>query len=348
MFDTPNTNTGSSTTAAVSARAVGSTRRPSLGALVPLSSFVGREWEVAEVQRYLAGTRLLTLTGPGGVGKTRLALEVARELDGGEPFGDGVCFAGFASLADAGLVAQETAAALGVREEVGRPILETMQDALRPRRLLLVLDNCEHLVEACAGLADALLHACSGLSILATSREALNIAGETVCPVPPLSVPVGTEQWSVDRLMGLDAVRLFLERARTVVPAFALTDANAAAVAEICTRLDGLPLAIELAAERARLLGPDQIAARLGDRFRLLTGGTRTAMPRHQTIRALVDWHQRGYSGRSRCLEHPWASAEDRTRERTGPGRGPTPARMAGTHRPDLPAHRGGVVSQLA
>jgi non-specific serine/threonine protein kinase len=256
----------------------------------PLSSFVGREREVADVKRLLAEARLLSLIGPGGVGKTRLALEVARDPAGGELFADGAWFVGLAPLADAALVPQETATALGIREEAGRPVLETMQDALRPRRLLLVLDNCEHLVEACAHLADALLRACPLLTIVATSREALNIPGETVWPVPPLSVPGQAERWSPDGLLRLEAVRLFVERARTAVPAFALNDANAVAVAEICTQLDGLPLAIELAAARVRLLGPDQIAARLGDRFRLLTGGARTAMPRHQTIRALVDW----------------------------------------------------------
>jgi predicted ATPase/DNA-binding CsgD family transcriptional regulator len=261
-----------------------------LAASVPLSSFVGRERELSDVSRLLADIRLLTLTGPGGVGKTRLALEASRELSSAETFADGVWFAGLAPLADAALLPQTTAAALGVREEPGRALLETLQESLRARRLLLVLDNCEHLVEACADLADALLHACPRLAILATSREPLNIAGETVWPVPPLSVPPRAHTWSPDGLLRLEAVRLFVERARSAVPNFALTDANAAAVAEICTRLDGLPLAIELAAARVRLLGPDEIAARLSDRFRLLAGGARTAMPRHQTIRALVDW----------------------------------------------------------
>jgi predicted ATPase/DNA-binding CsgD family transcriptional regulator len=260
------------------------------GASLPLSSFIGREREFAEVQRLLADTRLLTLTGPGGVGKTRLALEVSRELNSAETFADGVWFAGLAPLADAALVPQSTAAALGVREEPGRAVLETLQESLRARRLLLVLDNCEHLVEACADLADTLLHACPHLTILATSRESLNIAGETVWPVPPLSVPARADTWSPDELLRLEAVRLFVERAQSAVPNFALTDANAIAIAEICARLDGLPLALELAAVRVRLLGPDQIAARLADRFRLLTGGARTALPRHQTIRALVDW----------------------------------------------------------
>jgi predicted ATPase len=160
---------------------------------------------------------------------------------------------------------------------------------LRDRRLLLVLDNCEHLVEACAQLADALLRGCPGMTILATSREPLRIAGETAWPVPPLSVPARSETPSLDTLFACDAIQLFVERARSAGPAFALNDRNASAVADICARLDGIPLAIELAAARVRLLSPDQIAARLSDRFRLLTGGARTALPRHQTIRALVD-----------------------------------------------------------
>jgi predicted ATPase len=156
---------------------------------MPLSSFVGREREVQEVQRLLASTRLLTLTGAGGVGKTRLALEVAQELDRGGLFADGVWFAEFANLVDPHLVAQAVATALGIREEAARPILETLQDSVRPRKLLLVLDNCEHVVEACARLADDLLYACPRLTILVTSRESLNVTGETVWSVLPLSVP---------------------------------------------------------------------------------------------------------------------------------------------------------------
>ena len=232
-------------------------------AAVALSSFIGRERALAEVERLLGGTRLLTLTGPGGVGKTRLALEAARGLQSRATFTNGAAFAGLAALADASLVPQEAAAALGIHEEAGRPILETLTEALRSRRLLLVLDNCEHLIEACAEVADALLRGCPLLTILATSREPLNIAGEKVWPVPPLSIPVPREMRHARGLLECEAIRLFVERAETVVPSFALTDANAAAVAEICTRLDGLPLAIELAAARVRLLGADQIASRL-------------------------------------------------------------------------------------
>ncbi len=290
MADTEATNTATSPTDAAAARKPARGSMPTLGASVPLSSFIGRERELEEVKRILGGTRLLTLTGPGGVGKTRLAIEVARDLQCGTTFADGGSFAGLAALADAALVPQEIAAALGIHEEAGRPILETLEEALSSRRLLLVLDNCEHLVEACAQVADALLRSCPLLTILATSRESLNIAGEKVWPVPPLSIPASTEMRHVHGLLECEAIRLFVERAQTGVPSFTLTDANAAAVAEICTRLDGLPLAIELAAARVRLLGADQIAGRLEDRFRLLTSGTRTALPRHQTIRALVDW----------------------------------------------------------
>jgi predicted ATPase/DNA-binding CsgD family transcriptional regulator len=263
---------------------------PSASAWLSLSSFVGREREIFEVRRLLGGTRLLTLTGPGGVGKTRLALEAAHDLESTTTFADGAAFVGLAELADADLVPQALAAALGIHEEAGRPVHETLRDALRSRQLLLVLDNCEHLVETCAWLAEALLHACPGLTILATSRESLNIAGEMVWPVPPLSTPSSNETRHLDGLLQYEAIRLFVERAQAAVPSFALGNTNAAAVTEICTRLDGLPLAIELAAARVRLLGPEQIAARLEDRFRLLTGGSRTALPRHQTIRALVDW----------------------------------------------------------
>jgi predicted ATPase/DNA-binding CsgD family transcriptional regulator len=290
MADIDATSTATRPTHVVAARKTALSNVPALAAWVPLSSFVGRDRELQEVKRLLGGARLLTLTGPGGVGKTRLALEAARELQNNPTFAGGASFASLAALADAALVAQETAAALGVHEEAGRPILETLQEALHARRLLLVLDNCEHLVDACAQIADALLRGCPWLTILATSRESLNIAGETVWPVPPLSIPAHAGMDKLTALLECAAVRLFVDRAQTADPSFTLTAANAVAVAEICTRLDGLPLAIELAAARVRLLGVDQIAARLEDRFRLLTSGIRTALPRHQTIRALVDW----------------------------------------------------------
>lgn len=254
---------------------------------VQLTSFVGREQELARVKAQLAGTHLLTLTGSGGTGKTRLALQVAAELV--ETFPDGVWFVDLARLSDPALVPQTVASILGVREQPGRPIESALNDYLHTKTLLLILDNCEHLVEACAQLADGILHASPKVRILATSREALGIAGEVSWPVPSLRVPA-VEGATVESLAQSEAVRLLLDRAIAVQPSFQLTAENAAAVAQLCTRLDGIPLALELAASRLRALTVEQLAARLDDRFRLLTGGSRTALPRQQTLRALVDW----------------------------------------------------------
>jgi non-specific serine/threonine protein kinase len=276
----------------------------------PIASFVGRDREIAEVGRLLATTRLLTLTGAGGVGKTRLAHEVAVGVLDDYP--DGVWLVELAALADPALVPRAAAAVMGVREEPDRPQAATLADALASRRLLLVLDNCEHLIEACAALAHALLRACPGLRILATSRQALGIDGETTFRVPSLSLaaPAGAQRASgrgeaearqpgagtppapdvTEPPAQSEAVRLFVERALAAQPTFALTDRNAPAVAEICRRLDGIPLAIELAAARVAVLSPEQIETRLGDRFRLLTGGSRMALPRYRTLEALVDW----------------------------------------------------------
>jgi predicted ATPase/DNA-binding SARP family transcriptional activator len=252
----------------------------------PLSSFVGREPQIAELKRLLAGpSRLVTATGVGGCGKTRLALQVAGEL--AEEFADGVWLVELAALADAALTPQAVAAALGVREDPGRPLRQTLLSFLKPRQLLLVLDNCEHLVDVCAELATALLQACPRLRILATSREELGVTGEILYGVPPLSLPPHNPQTSTQ--LQSEAVRLFLERAAAAPAAFTLTDENAPWVAQICRELDGLPLAIELAAARVRVLPVEQIAARLDDRFGLLKG-SRSALPRHQTLRALIDW----------------------------------------------------------
>jgi predicted ATPase/DNA-binding CsgD family transcriptional regulator len=251
-----------------------------------LTSFVGREREVDEVGCLLTGARLLTLTGSGGCGKTRLALEVAarRRPDGL----DGVWLADLAALNDPDRVVATVAAALGIRDEAGRSPLEALAGALRGQRVLLVLDNCEHLLDACAHVAEALLRACPDLRVLATSREPLGVAGEVRWRVPSLAVPVA--RMPLDDLAGYGAVRLFVERAAAVRPGFALTVANAPAVVETCIRLDGIPLAIELAAARVAVLPPEQVLERLDDRFRLLTGGGRTALPRQQTLRAAVDW----------------------------------------------------------
>ena len=253
-----------------------------------LSSFVGREREMAEVKRVLVDRRLLTLTGPGGCGKTRLALQVANAMV--EGFEDGVWLVELASLADPALVPKTVASVLRVPEQPGRPQVETLSDYLKPKKTLLVWDNCEHLVEACAGLAEALLHTCPDLRILATSREALGITGETTWVVPSLSLSDPHDLPHVEELLRYEAVRLFVERAAAVVPGFAPTDRNAASVARVCQRLDGIPLAIELAAARVRVLPVEGISDRLDDSLRLLTGGSRTALPRHQTLRATIDW----------------------------------------------------------
>ena len=236
----------------------------------------------------LAGTRLLTLTGTGGVGKTRLALQVAMALLDHYP--QGLWLVELAPLADPDLVPRTVLAALAVQEQPGRPPLATLQEALRTRQLLLVLDNCEHLLDGCARLAEALLTACPRLQILVTSREPLGLAGETRWRVPSLSMPALDQFASPEAVGRCEAVRLFLERAQAVQPTFALTPANAAAVAEVCARLDGIPLALELAAARLGSLGMAELAARLDQRFRLLTGGSRTALPRQQTLRATVAW----------------------------------------------------------
>ncbi len=253
-----------------------------------LTSFVGREQELGQIKQELERARLLTLTGVGGCGKTRLALQVAAELL--ERYPDGVWLVELAPLADPALLPGAIAAALGVREAPGQTILETLLGVLRDKRLLLVLDNCEHLLDACAHVADALLRRCPGVQLLATSREALGIAGEVSWRVPSLAIPTADAAVSLDALLRCDAVRLFIDRALAVQPAFQLTNQNAPAVAQICARLDGIPLAVELAAARVKALTVEQIAARLNDRFRLLTGGSRTALPRQQTLRALIDW----------------------------------------------------------
>ncbi|HET9001404.1 MAG TPA: tetratricopeptide repeat protein, partial [bacterium] len=253
-----------------------------------LTSFIGREREIVEVKRLLATARLVTLTGAGGAGKTRLALHVAVSVLDGHP--DGVWFVELAALTDAALVPKTVASVLDVPEQPGRPMVETLVDALRAKTLLLVLDNCEHLLAACATLSERLLLACPSLKILATSREALDIPGETVRIVPSLSLPDPRNPPPPEHLRRYEAVRLFVERAALIHPGFTLTPDNASAVAQVVTRLDGIPLAIELAAARAKVLTVEQIALRLDDRFRLLTGGGRTTLSRHQTLRATMDW----------------------------------------------------------
>jgi predicted ATPase/DNA-binding CsgD family transcriptional regulator len=244
---------------------------------------------MAEVKRLLKNTRLLTLTGPGGCGKTRLALRVANDLV--EEFEDEVWLVELASLSDPALVPQAVASVLGVREQPSRPLTEILLDHLKPKELLLVLDNCEHLVASCAALADTLLRSCPKLIILATSREILGVSGEVCWPVPPLSLPgprAGTPR--PKELARFGAVRLFVKRAAAVLPGFELTPRNATAVLSVCERLDGMPLAIELAAARVRVLSPGEILERLDDRFLLLSAGGRAAEARHRTLRATMDW----------------------------------------------------------
>ncbi len=253
-----------------------------------LTSFVGREREMGEIKSRLAAARLLTLLGPGGTGKTRLALQVGNDLL--EQFPKGVWLVELAPLSDSGLVIQTVATVFNVREAAGRPLLDSLIDYLKPRELLLVLDNCEHLIESSANLAGALLRGCPQLRIMATSREPLGVAGEAAYRVPPLSRPDPAKAITADQLGQFEAAQLFIERALASNPQFTVSDRNAPAVSRVVHRLDGIPLAIELAAARVKVLSVEQIAARLDDRFRLLTAGARTGLPHHQTLQAAIDW----------------------------------------------------------
>jgi predicted ATPase/class 3 adenylate cyclase len=253
-----------------------------------LTSFIGRERELAEVRRLLKQTRLLTLLGVGGLGKTRLSLQVAADVMDDYP--DGVWLVELAPIADARRVPQAVASVLGVKEEAGRPIEEALLKTLRDRRLLLILDNCEHLAQACAQLSGHLLQAAPHLTILTSSREPLRVTGETIYTLPVLRVPEPHEEIPCVALTQYEAIHLFVDRATAAQSTFRVTDKNAAAVVEICRRLDGIPLAIELAAARVRALSVQTIGERLSDRFLLLTGGDPTALPRQRTLRALIDW----------------------------------------------------------
>jgi len=253
-----------------------------------LTPFIGREREIAEVTQLLATSRALTLTGTGGSGKTRLAFQVAAGLE--TRYRDGVFAVELAALADPALVLPAVAQVFGLREAPGQSLLDTMLGYLQPRQVLLVLDNCEHLILACAQLVETLLRACPHLQVLATSREGLGISGEVTWPVPGLALPDAGAELTLERLASFDALRLFMQRALSALPSFELSEHNRAAVAEICQRLEGIPLAIELAAARVRALSVEQIAERLDDRFRLLAGGSRTAPARQQTLSGAIDW----------------------------------------------------------
>ena len=281
------------------------------------NAFVGRERELVELRQMLPRTRALTLCGPGGIGKTRLALRLLATSTA--EFPDGVWFVELADLRQPDLVVSRIAAVIGITEEAGRPLLETLGDALRPRRLLLALDNCEHLLDACAEVCRHLLASAPGLRLLNTSREPLSVAAETIWRVPPLSVPGGIGGAGSPPERGVsggsppggdtapgaeryEAVRLFADRAAASRPGFTVGPGNVAAVTSICRALDGMPLAIELAAARVRALSVEQISARLDDRFGLLTAGDRSAAPRQRTLRAAIEWSYELLTGPERAL----------------------------------------------
>jgi len=269
----------------------------------PPTRFVGRESAVQQIQDFLRAGPLVTLTGPGGIGKTRLAIRVAEE--GADAFAEGIAFVDLAPLSNPSLVPQALASALGIQEEPGQPLVQTLRKTLRDKQMLLILDNCEHLSAACARLATDLLAGCPDLHLLATSRQPLGVAAEIAWRVPALSLPAPLPagkalahaypsrrqpEPDLESLRQSEAVQLFVERAVSYAPGFSLTVGNAPAIAHLCRRLDGIPLALELAAARLRVLTAEQIADRLDDRFRLLTGGDRAAMPHHRTLRAMMDW----------------------------------------------------------
>ncbi len=254
-----------------------------------LTTFIGREKEIAEVKQELELHRLVTLTGSGGTGKTRLSLQVAADLL--EKFDHGVWFVELAPLTDPDLIPQTILSTIGVQEQQGKTPLEVLlKEYLHEKQALIVLDNCEHLIEASAQLVNSLLNAAPKLKVLASSREALGVKGEASYPVPSLSLPDVKHLPTIEGLSQYEAVRLFIDRALLIAPHFVVDKDNAPYIAQICYRLDGIPLAIELAAARIKMLSVEQISKRLDDRFRLLTGGARTALPRQQTLRALIDW----------------------------------------------------------
>lgn len=270
----------------------------------PLTELIGREKEVAEIESLLAGARLMTLVGTGGVGKTRLAIQIAEELC--EDYADGVFFVELASLADEALIGQAVVAVVGAQEQAGQSLEDSLLEYLRARRVLLILDNCEHLLAACARWSARLLGDCPHLRILATSRQSLGLTGERVWRVPSLSLPdrehtFHEEKETIPILMESAAVRLFAERARQAAPDFRITAGSVRTIARICHRLDGIPLAIELAAARVKALSLEQIAARLNDRFRLLTGSP-AALPRQRTLQAAMDWSYDLLSERERRM----------------------------------------------
>ncbi len=253
-----------------------------------LTDFVGHEDDIVALKQLMITRRLVTLIGTGGIGKTRLALQVAAAVE--SQFADGVYMVQFASLSDPALVPQLVASTLGIREQMGRTAQQTLLEALQSKHVLLVFDNCEHMITACATLALFLLQHCLHLHVLATSREGLRVTGEILWRVAPLTYPALTVPISIEQFMRYDAVQLFCDRAVLVEPQFAITPQNMEAVAHICQHLDGIPLALELAAARMQILSAEQLEARLDERFQVLTDGNRAAPPRHQTLQAVLDW----------------------------------------------------------
>ena len=253
-----------------------------------LTEFVGRRAELAQVRQALGSARLVTLTGPGGIGKTRLAVQVA--VGARRAFRDGVWLAEFGNLHDPALLVSEVARALGLADQSARWVVATLSDYLAARQALLVLDGCEHLAEACAVMADTLLRECPGLRIMATSRHVLGVPGEVTVSVPPMTVPAAASSGGPEDLLQYEAVRLFASRAAAVLPGFTLDADNGPAVAGVCRALDGIPLAVELAAVRLRSLSPGQILTRLDSRFQLLSSGSPADVPHHRTLQAALEW----------------------------------------------------------
>ncbi|MFF1953511.1 ATP-binding protein, partial [Kitasatospora herbaricolor] len=269
------------------------------------TTFVGRRRQVADATKLLATSHMVTLTGPGGVGKTRLARRVAETVQ--RAFGDGVCLVELAELREASLLAHRVAERLDLRDQSTRTALDTVIEHLRPRSILLVLDNCEHLVDDCAVLAERITQECPEVRILATSRQLLDVYGETVVPVPPMGTPeLAQQKTSPEAMAAYDSVQLFVDRAAAILPGFELVDENCDSVARLCRQLDGIPLAIELAVVWLRALSLQQIEERLSKRYGLLTRGPRSAPERHRTLRALVDW---SYDLCSPAEQRVWARA---------------------------------------
>ena len=276
-----------------------STTKPTNLPVMP-TSFVGRDEELAEVDKLIRGAQLVTLTGAGGAGKTRLALKVAEALS--DEFADGVWFVELSTVTDPDLVATEAAYALGIQEQLGMAVRDTLFEHLARKAALLVIDNCEHLISAAAEFVNDLLSAAPDCKVIATSRELLRIGGEVAYRLRSMSLPGDVSDLGPLELGRYDAVRLFVERAAAAEPDFKITTETAPAIAEICRRLDGLPLAIELAAAQLRSFTPQQIADHLDQRFRILSSGLRTAVPRQQTLAAAIDWSYRLLEDREQLL----------------------------------------------